>query len=446
MIALPIMAEISQLPHDQKNNATANMPDMLNVTSDEYNNVQASAIIPDLLPQEPDIEPIDVYDGSFPWDANNEFALKMYKNILEKNPDKNIFFSPTSIMIAMAMAYEGADGNTAQEMSNALHILPDDNTRRENIASAIKSINKQDVKYMVTNVVNSLWIKDGFSVHDEYADVLNTYYNSTVGTFDAEQSSYDKINGWVNDATRGSIQKVVDTPDLSDAKTILINAVYFDQRWPFTIEMYNTQKADFWITPKKSTDVYMMHFIDYFPYVHTEGIKMVKLRYYDRYSMLLVLPDDPKQMGFVENNLSMEKLSSWLNNAKSIPVAVNMPKFIMDTKYDVMPILQDLGINDAFGAHADFSKMSEEFLYISDIDHVTFVDVNEEGTKAAAATYGFSVVSAGIQSSTKFNADRPFIFIIWDDETESVLFMGKMADPTNLSKCGPIQLEQGFCR
>ena len=106
MITLPIMAEISQLPHDQKNNATTNMPDMLNVTSDEYNNVQASAIIPDLLPQEPDIEPIDVYDGSFPWDANNEFALKMYKNILEKNPDKNIFFSPTSIMIAMAMAYE----------------------------------------------------------------------------------------------------------------------------------------------------------------------------------------------------------------------------------------------------------------------------------------------------------------------------------------------------
>ena len=160
MIALPIMAEMNQSPHDQKNNATANMPDMLNVTSDEYNNVQASAIIPDLLPQEPDIEPIDVYDGSFPWDANNEFALKMYKNILEKNPDKNIFFSPTSIMIAMAMAYEGADGNTAQEMSNALHILPDDNTRRENIASAIKSINKQDVKNMVTNVVNSLWIKD----------------------------------------------------------------------------------------------------------------------------------------------------------------------------------------------------------------------------------------------------------------------------------------------
>ena len=218
MIALPIMAEMNQSPHDQKNNATANMPDMLNVTSDEYNNVQASAIIPDLLPQEPDIEPIDVYDGSFPWDANNEFALKMYKNILEKNPDKNIFFSPTSIMIAMAMAYEGADGNTAQEMSNALHILPDDNTRRENIASAIKSINKQDVKNMVTNVVNSLWIKDGFLVHDEYADVLNTYYNSTVGTFDTEQSSYDKINGWVNDATRGSIQKVVDTPDLSDAK------------------------------------------------------------------------------------------------------------------------------------------------------------------------------------------------------------------------------------
>ena len=152
MIALPIMAEMNQSPHDQKNNATANMPDMLNVTSDEYNNVQASAIIPDLLPQEPDIEPIDVYDGSFPWDANNEFALKMYKNILEKNPDKNIFFSPTSIMIAMAMAYEGADGNTAQEMSNALHILPDDNTRRENIASAIKSINKQDVKNMVSQV------------------------------------------------------------------------------------------------------------------------------------------------------------------------------------------------------------------------------------------------------------------------------------------------------
>ena len=130
MIALPIMAEMNQSPHDQN--------------------------------------------------ANNEFALKMYKNILEKNPDKNIFFSPTSIMIAMAMAYEGADGNTAQEMSNALHILPDDNTRRENIASAIKSINKQDVKYMVTNVVNSLWIKDGFSVHDEYADVLNTYYNSIL--------------------------------------------------------------------------------------------------------------------------------------------------------------------------------------------------------------------------------------------------------------------------
>ena len=445
-ITLPIMAEINQSPHDQLTDVLADITHTFNFTSDEYNDVQTSTVIPDLGSREQNIDPIDVYNGSFPWDANNEFALKMYKNIVEKNPDKNIFFSPTSIMIAMAMAYEGAGGNTAREMSDILHILPDDDTRRNNILSAIKSVNKQDSMGDMTNVVNSLWIKDGFTVHDEYADILSKYYNSTVGTFHTGQSGYDKINDWVSDATRKSIQKVVNPPDLSGAKTVLVNTVYFDHDWPFVIELYHTQKADFWITPKKSTDVYMMHFIDDFPYTHTDGIKMINLRYYDhRYSMLLVLPDDPENMNFIENSLSTSKLSTWLNNATFITVRVNMPKFIMDTKYDIKTILQDLGINDAFEEYANFSKMSEQSTHISNIKHITFVEVDEVGTKAAAATYYTSVVGGGMQSSAKFNADRPFIFVIWDHETKSILFMGKMADPTGLSLCGQFQKDLGFC-
>ena len=244
-ITLPIMAEINQSPHDQLTDVLADITHTFNFTSDEYNDVQTSTVIPDLGSREQNIDPIDVYNGSFPWDANNEFALKMYKNIVEKNPDKNIFFSPTSIMIAMAMAYEGAGGNTAREMSDILHILPDDDTRRNNILSAIKSVNKQDSMGDMTNVVNSLWIKDGFTVHDEYADILSKYYNSTVGTFHTGQSGYDKINDWVSDATRKSIQKVVNPPDLSGAKTVLVNTVYFDHDWPFCYRTVSYTKSRF---------------------------------------------------------------------------------------------------------------------------------------------------------------------------------------------------------
>ena len=189
-------------------------------------------------------------------EANNRVAINLFK-LLENDTQKNIFFSPFSILTAMTMEYEGARGNTALEMEKALGISFDDDARRLGLQNITKSLTNETLDYEL-NVANALWVRDNFKVYPEYADIVNIHYDSIVDSFNS--SSSDKINKWANDSTRGKISKIVDDEILSDPllAVIITNSVYFNASWVHKFEAIDTVKSDFWVDTKKSVDVDMM--------------------------------------------------------------------------------------------------------------------------------------------------------------------------------------------
>ena len=372
-------------------------------------------------------------------EANNRVAINLFK-LLETDTKKNIFFSPFSILIAMTMGYEGARGNTALEMEQALGISFDDDARRFGLQNITQSLTTETLDYEL-NVANALWVNDNFKVYPEYADTVNIHYDSIIDSFNA--SSSDKINKWANDSTRGKIPEIVNDWILSDPSlaVIITNAVYFNASWVHKFPEYNTVKSDFWIDTKKSVDVDMMEQnIGLLHYAEIDGVQILKIPYKsdsNRLSMIIALPKDIDGIRDLENNLTYDMFTAWTRDTEPRGVQMYIPKFKMSTKYGsdaTIPAFKNLGIHDLFSdTSADLSGMSNVYLRVSDISHDAFVNVDEIGTEAVAITSIFATPVSGSPISLDpviFRADHPFIFAIWDDETNVILFMGKMSDPT----------------
>ena len=375
---------------------------------------------------------VNIINNSFPWEANNEFALNMY-DIIKDEPGENIFFSPISVFIAMAMSYEGTDGQTASEIKDVFGLLPDDESRRNAIKSAIQTLEANNTEYTL-NVANALWIKDTFNPYQRYVDVLSTYYDSSVGKINTSQSSYDMINNWASDATNEKITNIIEPPIINIYTAIILtNAVYFNGTWVSEFKPTATQNRDFWVDSENSIKTEMMKQSKSFNYTKIDGIKMIQMPYKgDRISMLAIIPDDSASMESLEKKLSMASLSRWIDNMTPTAVEVLFPKFKINVDYDLIPILKDAGIKDAFEEGANFSKLSDDFTYISNALHFAFVDVNEKGTEAAAVTVivNDKIADFSMLYAETFHADQPFIFMIWDSETNSILFIGKIINPT----------------
>ena len=371
-------------------------------------------------------------------EANNRVAINLFK-LLENDTQKNIFFSPFSILTAMTIGYEGARGNTALEMEKALGISFDDDARRLGLQNITQSLTNETLDYEL-NVANALWVNDNFKVYPEYADIVNIHYDSIIDSFNA--SSSDKINKWANDSTRGKIPEIVNDWILSDPflAVIITNAVYFNASWVHQFPEYNTVKSDFWIDTKKSVDVDMMEQnIGPLHYAEIDGVQILKIPYKsdsNRLSMIIALPKDIDGIRDLENNLTYDMFTAWTRDTEPRGVQMYIPKFKITTTYGnntTIPAFQNLGIYDLFNSsRADLSGMANDYLYVSDISHDAFVNVDEIGTEAVAITSMFATAVSGSPISLDpviFRADHPFIFAIWDDETNVILFMGKMSDP-----------------
>ncbi len=374
-------------------------------------------------------------------EANNQVAINLFK-LLENDTQKNIFFSPFSILTAMTIEYEGARSNTALEMEKALGISSDDNTRRLRLQNITQSLTNENLDYEL-NVANALWIRDDYKVRPEYAGIVNIHYDGVVDSFNSK--SADKINKWANDSTRGKISKIVDDERLFDdaLKVIITNAVYFNASWMHEFDVLDTKKSDFWVNDKKSLDVDMMkQVIRQIHYAKIDGVQILKIPYKsdsDRLSMIIALPEDKDGIEDLENNLTYDMFTAWTRNTEPHLVQMYIPKFKIETKYDgskTIPAFKNLGISDAFyPSSANLSGMAfdADGLYISDIVHNAFVNVDEIGTEAAAITTIFNrpeSSTAYLGDTITFRADHPFIFTIWDDETNIILFMGRISDPT----------------
>lgn len=375
--------------------------------------------------------------------ANNQFAFDLYAKY--KSKDGNIFYSPFSISSALAMTYEGARGGTAEEMQAVFHFPQDAAIRRESFLKIDQKINKKDKKYKL-NIANALWAQKDYKFLDDYFGLVEKYYGGKVTNLDfanETEKSRLTINSWVEEQTNNKIKDLIPQGVLQPiTHLVLTNAIYFKGSWFKPFDKKGTKEEDFKISPANKIKTQMMHLTGEeanFNYGETDSLQILELPYEGNdLSMLILLPkeDDLKA---IEESLNSENLSKWKNLLKNEEVNVYLPKFKFETKYFMAQDLISLGMPTAFtpgidfGGKADFSGMTgNKQLNIDAVIHQAFVDVNEEGTEAAAAT-AVLMVAKGISMPKPikmFKADHPFIFIIQDRETGNILFVGRVSDPT----------------
>jgi len=367
-------------------------------------------------------------------EANNKFALDFYSNIKEKE-EGNIFYSPYSISTALAMTYEGARGQTAEEMKSVFY-FPEDDIRRSNFARIYNQLNPANAPYQLSTA-NSLWAQEDFAFLDEYLNVTETYYGGKVTNLDFKtkyEESRQIINTWVEDQTNDKIKDLFPEGTINSmTRLVLTNAIYFKGNWAKQFDKKMTRDQDFRIGSGENVKVPMMQETDSrFNYAEEEGLKILEMPYEgDNLSMMLLLPED---MESFEESLTLENLSLWRDSLKNQSVKVFIPKFTINTKYTLNNNLKEMGMPTAFIeptpiSGADFSGMNGgRNLFIGIVIHQAYVDVNEEGTEAAAAT-GVGMITTGMPPPTPiFRADHPFIFIIQDNEG-NILFLGRVNDP-----------------
>lgn len=375
-------------------------------------------------------------------DANNQFALDFYSRLKNKK-NKNLFFSPYSISSALAMTYEGAQGKTAQEMRSVFYFPKDNNVRRAEYAAIIDRMNKKNKKYKL-HTANALWAEKDYQFLDEYLKVVAKYYKGKVANLDFKKNAEKArvtINNWVDGKTNNKIKNLIPAGLLhASTRLVLTNAIYFKGEWVKQFNKKDTKEEDFKMSKNNIIKVPMMRRTDdeaKFNYTENNTLQILEMPYSGReLSMLILLPknDDLKTL---EGLLNAKKLSEWKKDLAKKRVKIFIPKFKFETKYFMSNDLKAMGMPTAFTGAADFSGMDgTKNLSISEVIHQAFVDVNEEGTEAAAATAVVIVRSSWpAQMPPKipvFRADHPFIFLIQEKQTGNILFMGRVVNPNNV--------------
>lgn len=369
-------------------------------------------------------------------DANNEIAFELYSQFNQENKDSNIFFSPYSISIALTMTYEGAKGQTAKEMQSVFHIPEDAKVRRPNFARIFNEINKKDKEYKLSTA-NALWAQKDYNFLEEYTNNVEKYYGGKVTNLDFTgegEKCRQIINKWVEDQTNDKIKDLIPQGVLNAyTRLVLTNAIYFKGTWVKQFDEKDTKEEDFTMTSGNAVKVTMMRLTGddaKFNYAETDEIQILEMPYHgEDVSMLIILPKG-NDLANIEKSITLEKLSEWKNMLNERRVDIFIPKFKFETKYFMAKALSDMGMPTAFGSTADFSGMDgTRDLFIQNVIHQAFVEVNEEGTEAAAATgVVMGITSVGPRIPI-FRADHPFIFIIQERETGNILFLGRVSDP-----------------
>lgn len=369
--------------------------------------------------------------------ANNQLAFDLYSQFNEESKDSNIFFSPYSISVALTMTYEGAKGQTAKEMQSVLHIPEDASMRRSSFAKIYNEINKKDKKYKLSTA-NALWAQENYKFLEEYTNNVEKYYGGKLTNLDfirESEKSRQTINKWVEDQTNNKIKDLIPKGVLNAlTRLVLTNAIYFKGTWVKQFDEKDTREDDFRMSFKNTVKVSLMRLTGddaKFNYAETDEIQILEMFYHgEDLSMLIILPKG-NDLANIEKSISLKKLAEWKNILHIQRVDIFIPRFKFKTKYFMAKALSDMGMPTAFSPAADFSGMDgTKDLLIQNVIHQAFVEVNEEGTEAAAATgvvMGLTSVGPRIPI---FRADHPFMFIIQESETGNILFLGRVSDPS----------------
>ncbi len=369
--------------------------------------------------------------------GNNRFCFNLYQSLSEKESG-NIFYSPFSISMALAMLYEGAKGWVAQEIEDVFQFPVDARTRHESFKALHQQLNKKGAKYKLS-IANALWIQKDYPILAQYLKTIETYYSGYATNLDfigAIEQARKTINKWVEEKTNDKIKDLFPPGSLNtQSRLVITNAIYFKGTWVKQFDKKITMEEDFWVNDTRSVKVPMMRRVDpeaVFYYAETQDLQLLELPYEgNELSMIILLPRE-RTLDYLKNNLNQEKFAEWKSLLSEQRVEVFLPRFTFTTKYDLTTNLAQLGMPNAFSPHCDFSGIDgTKNLYVQSVVHQAFVDVNEEGTEAAAATgVVVGITSVGPRIPV-FRADHPFLFVIQEKATGNILFFGQVVEPAN---------------
>ena len=370
-------------------------------------------------------------------EGNSAFAFELYQAV--KGKEGNIFYSPYSISVALAMTYAGARGETAQQMADTLHFLLDQdrlhpafNWLDEELASRGEGARGKDGEGFRLNIVNAIWGQKGYEFLTEFLDVLAENYGAGLRILDFVNQTEEcrlAINDWVSDQTEGRIKDLIPEDVITVAtRLVLTNAIYFNAAWEYPFNENMTVDGPFYLLDGDQVTVPMMEQTEGFGYTDGEGYQAVELPYDgEELSMVILLPEAGNFQAF-EQGLQAPQVCDIITGLQPSGVTLTMPRFEFDSEFSLKNTLEDMGMPSAFST-ADFSGMTgTRDLYIRDVLHKGFVSVDEAGTEAAAAT-AVVMEEEAPEPLVEVTVDRPFIFLIRDIETGAILFIGRVLNP-----------------
>ena len=359
--------------------------------------------------------------------VSNSFWGELLGEACREMEKENICLSPLSAQFAMSMVANGAEGKTKKEILDAMKLGDNANEKGRRLLDdiATKTIwnENSDVR-----IANSIWIKDGLDVKQDFVDTNKKYFDALVESAEFNQETVKRVNDWCNENTNGKIPTILDRLTEND-RMLLINALYFKAAWSKPFQERNTTDKKFTTEKGEEIKVPMMMMRSNEPFYRDDAVAMVSKKLQGGYSMLFILPSEGVKCDEAAEYVAKD-FDTFLKNMEVKDVSLSLPKFTTDFGMSLKNTLANLGIKRAFGGKAQFGGISDEALYISDVVQKTYINVNEKGTEAAAVT----VAVAGLLSMRPpkievITFDRPFIYAIIKDNGNQVMFAGKVGNP-----------------
>jgi serine protease inhibitor len=366
-------------------------------------------------------------------DANNQFGFDLFQKVYASEEEaENIMVSPLSVALALAMTYNGAETTTKEAMEKALRLngltTEEINLSYQTLVKGLKSVDPK----VLLEIANAIYYRQGFDVETSFVSANRTYYHAEVSALDfGSPTALDVINGWVYDKTHGLIPTIIQEITPSHVM-FLLNAIYFKGTWTKEFNPKSTVKQPFEVLPGKTVEADYMHRTDTLDYARNELFSAIRLPYgKENYNMYVFLPEPDKKLEDMLTQLNKQNWDNWMKLFKTTQtVDIMLPKFKFPYEIKLNDVLSDMGMGIAFGSNADFTGINRGGgLNIDYVKHKSFIEVNEEGTEAAAVTIvAIERTSAG-PSKTYFHVNRPFMFAITEKTTGAIMFIGTVKQP-----------------
>jgi serine protease inhibitor len=361
----------------------------------------------------------------------NDFGLKLFKKLSDQGTGDNIIISPLSVSLALTMTYNGAEGETREAMASTLE---QSDLSSEEINESFKGLSDSLTlldSAVVFQIANSIWYRQELRVERDFLDLNRSFFDAMISPCDFnDPGTVDTINGWVSDNTNGKIPEIVDKPIDLNLVMILINAIYFHGSWTKQFDVEDTRDDQFALLDGSKIACKMMNQEGRFRYLENDIFQAVELPYGNgAFGMVIFLPKPGGGIDDLIGRFDGDSLKLWPGRLHGRQGTISMPRFRIEYEEKLNDMLSSMGMGIAFSGKANFSGISRD-MFISYVKHKTFVEVNEEGTEAAAVTSVGMATSAAPTESFIMRVDRPFLFLIRDSRSGTILFLGKIIDPT----------------